>query len=222
MAAARNAPHRSIIILIAALVACTYGMRFRRWDPSPSPVFERIPKEISGYVTDFESIGGAVVDMLGADATLFRAYRHDEEPMIWLFVAYFASPQENSQIHSPRHCYPGSGWNIIDEGTSRVMRNEETKPAKRLVISNGDERHFVLYWFITADGVLANEFALKWSQMKGSLLGRSRPTVFIRFSVELDRDADMSEAERALVRFAEELAPGIDEALMRAPGTDAG
>ena len=222
MAARKRTARGAIIVLLAALIAYTYAMRYRRAEPPVPPALDRIPREIAGYAAGEEAIDGAVTGLLGADATLFREYRRAGEPTIWLFVGYFASPQENSQIHSPRHCYPGAGWNILAEGTSPLAVGGVPRSARNLVISNGAERHFVLYWFLAADGVLADEFALKWSQMKSSLLGRSRATSFVRFSMEIGAGADLHGVERLLVRFAEELAPFIEAAPERGAAPDAG
>jgi EpsI family protein len=222
VAAAKRTTRGTLIALLVALIAYTYAMRYRRVDAPAPPALERIPGQAAGYTAEDEAVGGAVIDLLGADATLFRTYRRAGEPTIWLFVAYFASPQEHSQIHSPKHCYPGAGWNILAEGTSRIVVGGVPRSARNLVISNGAERHFVLYWFLSADGVLADEFALKWSQMKSSLLGRSRATVFIRFSMELGADEDAREAARSIARFAEEIAPWIDAATPREIASDDG
>jgi EpsI family protein len=222
VAARKKTAHGAIIVLFAALVAYTYAMRYRPAEAPVSPALDRIPREIAGYVSTEETIDGDATGLLGADATIFREYRRAGEPTIWLFVGYFASPQENSQIHSPRHCYPGAGWNILSEGTSLLSVDGARRAARNLVISNGAERHIVLYWFVAADGVLADEFALKWSQMKSSLLGRSRATSFVRFSMEVGEGADLESIERELVSFAEELAPFVEAAPERGAAPDAG
>ncbi len=210
MVAGKKTAYAAIIALLAALIAYTFTMRYRRVEAPPPPALERIPPEIAGYAADDEALDENTLDVLGADATLVRTYRRAGEPPIRLFIGYFAAPHENSQIHSPKHCYPGSGWNILEEGRSPVAAGGAAWRAGRLLISNGVERQFVLYWYLAADGVLADEFALKWSQMKSSLLGRPRATVFVRFSTEIGANGNIEETERALVRFAGEIAPHID------------
>lgn len=215
MVAAEKTAYISIIILLAALIAGTFTMRYRRAETPAPPPLESIPLEIAGYTANDEVLDRGTLDILAADETLLRTYRRAGEPPIWLFVGYFASPQENSQIHSPKHCYPGSGWNIIEEGTSAIVSGNAMRAARSLLISNGVGRQYVLYWYLAADGDLSDEFALKWSQMKSSLLGRSRATVFVRFSTELERQRDIGEAEQTLARFAGEISPYIDEMLPR-------
>jgi EpsI family protein len=123
--------------------------------------------------------------------------------------------QENSQIHSPKHCYPGSGWNILRERTTTVrpVGYDSVRPVKELEISNGQERRIVLYWFGTRSGVIKDEFALKWHQMKSSLLGREQSAAFVRFSTQVQPNEDTGAARDKLVAFVETIIPSIEKVL---------
>ncbi|MCK4237106.1 MAG: exosortase-associated EpsI family protein, partial [Candidatus Krumholzibacteria bacterium] len=71
--------------------------------------------------------------------------------------------------------------------------------------------------FSTRSGIITNEFALKWYQMKSALLRRSQSAAFIRFSMNVPPGEDDSSRED-LVRFAEAIFPYIETALK---GSDA-
>jgi EpsI family protein len=204
--------HIFVIGLFVALIAYTYALRYRSAAPLPAPPLESIPTQIGGYVGEGEEADPEVLDILGADATIFRTYRSGPRDAVWLYIAYFARQHENSQIHSPKHCYPGSGWNIVEEGPTSLVIDGCDVPIKHLVLSNGAERQYVLYWFSGADGIITNEYALKWHQMKNSLFGRSQATAFVRFSTRMAENGG-DEARGRLVRFAETLAPHIEEVL---------
>jgi len=203
----------ALIVLLGALTVYTYELRFRHAAPAGTPSYESIAREGAGFVCAEEERDTEPLKLLGADATLFRTYRSASGRTIWLFIGYFAAQHENSQIHSPRHCYPGSGWNIVEEGTAPLRFGARELPVERLVIFNGAERHCVLYWFTSRDGVITNEFALKWNQMKSSLLRRSQASAFVRFSTPVEAGAPVAEAVEELAEFAEALVPSIDEAL---------
>ena len=215
MVATKHTAYGALIVLLASLIAYTYAMRYRRVEAPSPPAFDGIPLLAAGRTADEGAIDQLTIDVLRADAALFRTYRGEGVRPISLFIGYFASPQEHSQIHSPKNCYPGAGWTIVAEGTSAIVVGGAECAATNIVISNGIERHFVLYWYLAADEALADEFALKWSQMKSSLLGRRRATAFIRFSTEIEENGDAAEAERSLARFAQTLAPYIEGALLR-------
>jgi EpsI family protein len=208
---------RSIVILfLAALGAYTYALRYREIENPPAPPLDSIPIEIGAFRGSNNAEDPKTLEILGADTTLFRTYRSDSGSVAWLFIGFFGTQHENSQIHSPKHCYPGSGWNILEEGTTRIALGDGDIPARSLVISDGVRSHYILYWFSSADGIMTNEFALKWNQMKNSLLARPQATAFVRFSMDATGRAE-SASRNDLARFAGALAPHIEE-ILRASG----
>lgn len=206
----------ALMIFFGALTAYTYELRFRPGGASEMPPYDLLAREAEGFTSTEEERDTAPLKLLGADATLYRTYRNAAGRTAWLFLGYFAAQHENSQIHSPKHCYPGAGWNIIEEGSTPLRFGAETLPVKHLVIFNGVERHYVLYWFTSCDGIITNEFALKWNQMKNSLLRRSQASAFVRFSTRVEPGNREAEARDELARFAESLAPNIEDVLRRA------
>ncbi|MGD1047652.1 MAG: exosortase C-terminal domain/associated protein EpsI [Candidatus Krumholzibacteriaceae bacterium] len=210
-----------VVGLFAVLIAYTYALRYRDAAPPRTPSLVSIPEEIGGYTGTSEAADPETLRILGADATLFRTYRHGPGRAVWLYIGFFGRQRENSQIHSPKNCYPGSGWNIIEEGSTNLVLAGSGVAVKHLVISNGAQRQYVVYWFTGADGILTNEFALKWSQMKNSLLGRPQAAAFVRFSIDLTGEAEAA-ARSELVRFAETLAPHINEVLRNSGAFPAG
>jgi EpsI family protein len=207
-----------IIALLAALIVYTYALRYRKIESPPLPLLDSIPAEIGAFRGSNEMEDPQTLEILGADATMFRTYRSDEGSVVWLFIGYFGTQHENSQIHSPKHCYPGAGWVILDEESTRIALGNRDSAAKSLTISDGARTHYVLYWFSGADGIVTNEFALKWNQMKNSLLQKPQATAFVRFSTDATGEA-AGAARDSLIRFAGALAPHIEEVL-RASGAD--
>jgi len=205
-----------VILFLAALIAYTYALRYREIESPPVPSLDSVPSEIGAFTGSTETQDPSALEVLGADATLFRTYRSDSGRVAWLFIGYFGTQHQNSQIHSPKHCYPGSGWNILEEGTTRIALGDGEIPARSLVISDGVRSHYILYWFSSADGIVTNEFALKWNQMKNSLLARPQATAFVRFSMDATGRAE-SASRSDLARFAGALAPHIEE-ILRASG----
>jgi EpsI family protein len=205
-----------VIVFLAALIAYTYALRYRDIESPPVPPLDSVPMSIGPFTGSPEAEDPEALELLGADATLFRSYRSDSGRVAWLFIGYFGAQQENSQIHSPKNCYPGAGWNILEEGSTRIALGDGEIPARTLAISDGARTHYILYWFSSADGIVTNEFALKWNQMKNSLLARPQATAFVRFSIDATGYSE-SASRNDLVRFAEALAPRIEE-ILRASG----
>jgi EpsI family protein len=129
-------------------------------------------------------------------------------------MGFFRTQQKNSQIHSPKHCYPGSGWDIIREEKIKLSRKEEPVPARSILISDGKIKRLVIYWFHMNGSTITDEFSLKWQQMKSSLLGRPQAAAFIRFSAVIP-PGEEDAAKRDLFEFILTVKPEIDLSLER-------
>ncbi|MBN1162986.1 MAG: EpsI family protein [Candidatus Krumholzibacteriota bacterium] len=200
-----------LLVVLSLLTGYVHALRDRSMMKPPSPDLALIPREIGGYSSRDEYLEPASLRLLGADATLARSYRNQAGP-IELFLGYFASPQENSQIHSPKHCYPGSGWDILAEGSPRIRLGSREARVKEITITDGKERRLVFYWFDMNGETIHDEFSLKWRQMKSNILARSPAATFIRFSTGIPAGGS-GRARQDLIRFIETLSPAIQAAL---------
>jgi EpsI family protein len=209
----RRANHISLMIIVAALAIYTYTMRYRTVERPVSPDLNLVPQSAAGYTGLDEQLEAESLRLLGADATLFRTYRREGSLPVWLFLGYFGSQQERSQIHSPKHCYPGSGWNILREGPVDIDTPAGSLRAKRLVISDGIGKRIVVYWFSTPTGIVTDEFALKWYQTKRSLFGKPQVSTFVRFSTPVPEGEDESTAEESLLHFIESITNALESVL---------
>ena len=209
----RRAKYISLMLVVLALIVYTYSMRYRTIEQPDAPDLTLIPSSSAGY----EGLDGRLETesllLLGADTTLFRTYRREGSPPVWLFLGYFGSQQEHSQIHSPKNCYPGSGWNILSEGSVKIHTAEGAALARKLVISDGIGKRIVIYWFSTPTGVLTDEFALKWYQTKQSLFGKPQVSTFVRFSTPVPEGIDESMVEESLMHFIESMTISVESAL---------
>ena len=120
--------------------------------------------------------------MLAADATLQRVYRRSDGAEVWVFLAYFAQQQVNSQIHSPRHCIPGGGWKVAFVRQEEMEVAGEQRPITRMRVSNEGRSQDVIYWFSTRGGITSGEYALKWDLVKNSLGRRPTDALFVRYN----------------------------------------
>jgi EpsI family protein len=68
-------------------------------------------------------------------------------------------------VHSPKACLPGGGWRI-DEFTQQVIPNigpqGESLTVNRSLISLGESRQLVYYWFQQRGRRMTNEYFVKW------------------------------------------------------------
>jgi EpsI family protein len=127
-----------------------------------------------------EPLEADFLDLLRAREVLFRTYDPGADEPVWLFLGYFDRQKEGSQVHSPRHCYPGSGWNIEREMRLPAPWRAGDLPA--LVVDNGSERRLVCFWYQLPSGIVDDVFRLKVALTKQALMRKPQDVVFVSVS----------------------------------------
>jgi EpsI family protein len=150
---------------------------------------------------------------LKADATTLREYVDPEGNVVWFFLAYFRSQKYGSQIHSPKHCLPGSGWNIVKKDKYHFQVGlSDSFPINLFTISNGKESELMFYWFITESGIITNEFRLKLDLVYNALLRKPTHTAFVRITIPIQH-SDEKRGIQTFENFLRDFAPYIKQAL---------
>jgi EpsI family protein len=161
-----------------------------------------------------------VTDYLICDFT-----RNEPNGQIGVYVGYHESQVRHEgggsaggAIHPPKHCLPGSGWDII--ANDSVTLDLPGMPAggaevNRLVIAKGDARQLVYYWYQERGRVIADDWMkIIWLFWDRARLQRTDGSL-VRFTIPMTRDGDAA-AEAAFL----ELAPLVTERLPAfSPGT---
>ena len=129
-----------------------------------------------------------VLKVLKPSDYLSRQYAGPNGSKVNLYIGYHGGGQESGDIHSPKHCLPGSGWYEI----STVQREFVTVWKKinlvQAIYQKDENRELFLYWFQVRGNTLSNEYNLKISEILNSLLYRHRDSSFIRISVPFETD----------------------------------
>jgi EpsI family protein len=136
---------------------------------------------------------------------------------VGVYVGYHASQVRKegggneSLIHPPAHCLPGSGWDIIAAREVPLdVPGLPDAPAEvnRLVIAKGDQRQLVYFWYQGRGHVIARDWAkiidLFWSRATRHRTDGS----LVRFTVPIVRDDEQS-ADRAFHDFVTQFVPLI-------------
>ncbi|MEJ1746588.1 EpsI family protein, partial [Escherichia coli] len=82
-----------------------------------------------------------------------------------LYVAYYDSQRKGASVHSPKACLPGGGWQMDEFGQHTVAdAGPDGAPLQvnRALISKGDTRALVYYWFMQRGRYLTSEYLVKW------------------------------------------------------------
>jgi EpsI family protein len=150
-------------------------------------------------------------DQLKADDLLNRLYGDTDSHMAAaLFVAYFKTQRTGQSPHSPKNCLPGSGWEPEATGSIDVTVADQPEPIRinRYVVSHGDEKSVVLYWYQSPRRVIASEFSAKVWLVMDSIRYHRSDTALVRITVPVANN-DQDGATRTGVSFVRTLYPAL-------------
>lgn len=159
-------------LLIAQAVAY-YGLSRRAEFVAASQPLDQFPRALGSWGMARElAMEPATRALLRADDYITRDYVRVPGEAVNLFVAYFKSQRTGQTPHSPKNCLPGSGWIWTTSDTIRVSIAGRAAPVEinRYVVSKGEDRAVVLYWYQSHDRVVASEYQaaafVAWDALK--------------------------------------------------------
>jgi EpsI family protein len=173
--------------------------------PTSERVFEskplnQLPQNLSGWESISESKPDKeILELLKADDTLTRVYRNPAGPTASLFIAFFKSQRAGVSPHSPKVCLPGAGW--LPEQSGRVALTVPSMPGpitvNRYIVSRGEQRSVVLYWYQSPHRVIADEFAAKFWMVVDGVHYRRSDTSLVRVIVPVGTGGEQAAYQQA-------------------------
>jgi EpsI family protein len=161
---------------------------------------DSIDLRIAGLTgTDSPPLSDRMLARLLPTSYLARTYR---KPGIEadLFIAFYSQQRAGESMHSPKHCLPGSGWEIWNYGSADIPVNGRTFRVNNYSISHEGERRLVLYWYQSKARIVASEYMGKILLARDALLQSSTEGSIVRIIVP-DKPGALGEARA----FASEL-----------------
>ncbi len=152
------------------------------------------------------------------DYTIVSFSRPDIRVPVELYVAYYASQRSGASIHSPRTCLPGGGW-MIDELSLIDVKGagpEDSLIVNRALISFGEQRMLVYYWFDQRGRIVSNEYLAKWYIFRDSLMMNRTDGALVRVMTPVTDVSQIASADQRLQDFIRVAAPRLSYFI---PGT---
>lgn len=170
--------------------------------------FDQFPLQVSGWQMSGESgLSEEVQKVLRATDVLNRQYKNERGERVSLYIGYHSGGKGSGEIHSPKHCLPGSGWFEISSTRTEVPVAGGKVNLVQSVYQKGEARELFLYWFQVRDQSVSDEYMLKLAEIANSVLYRRRDASFVRISVPFQRD--QQQAVSLGLRFASDFYPAI-------------
>ena len=149
------------------------------------------------------------------DAELHAAYQAAGRP-VYLHIGYYRSNRRGAQAVSSAHKLDAfTGWTPEPPASFRATVGEETIPIQTQRLVRAGHGRVFWYWYWVDGRITGNPYLAKLLDLRGKLLGGTRPAAIIVIGADYDeRPAD---AAAVLTDFAKRLG-GLQPVLERALG----
>ncbi|QNI36595.1 exosortase C-terminal domain/associated protein EpsI [Edaphobacter albus] len=187
----------------------------------PSEPLHLMPTMIDGMVSQDLPLEDDVLAVLGKGDFLNRIYTvplsavspqsHRSAP-ISLFIGYFATQRTGQSIHSPQHCLPGAGWTFdSSDYTTLEDINGNRFQVGEYVISNGESRQFVIYWYQAHGRSIANEYKAKAYMLADAIRYNRTDGALVRVITPISATEQVADARERTVRFTARMTPYLPQ-----------
>lgn len=136
---------------------------------------------------------------------LSREYESITGKRIRLYIGYHDGGKKSGEIHSPKNCLPGSGWQQVSTEQMHLSEQIGKINLVKAVYQKGEIRELFLYWFQIQDRTFSDEYSLKLAGISNAILYGRKDASFIRVSVPFE--ADEKEATEAGLNFIRDIHP---------------
>lgn len=124
--------------------------------------FQSFPTVIGPWVGERVPLTSHFMGILHADDAVIMSYHNQNDGSdVVFYSAYYAHQGAEHNIHSPRNCYPGSGWEIVKSKTVNLSLGSAFGgpfQANEVLVQKGLDKEAVLYWYQERGRVFANEY----------------------------------------------------------------
>jgi len=179
----------------------------------PNKSFSTFPKQIGEWVGKEDHFDKRIYDVVGVDDSFLCSYTISDGRQVQLYIGFYRSQREGDLIHSPKHCMPGAGWNVIQASLEELIipnHNPGQIKSIKLILQKGAQRQVVLYWFQSRGRFIASEYMQKIYLVIDSIIKHRTDGSFVRLIASVERDNE-DEALKTIKDFAKLLIPILQE-----------
>lgn len=188
------------IATLGAALAFVHGFSHGETVPLRRPLAE-FPARIGGWTgRESAELGPRELEQLKLTDYLFRRYEDRAGDDLWVYVGYWETQRRGAQMHSPKHCLPGGGWEPLDTGRVRIPTGAGVVEANRFVLQRESAQMVAVYWYESQGVAVASELAAKWLLVRHAIGKRRSDGALIRLTAPVRGSVASTEAK--LLRFA--------------------
>jgi EpsI family protein len=205
--------------IVVILLASTIFVLQSRGDVDQVPYSEPLsamPRSFGPWTAQDIPLSDDTLEVLGKGDFLNRVYTFQQQgggpavPPISLFIGYFASQRTGQTMHSPQNCLPGAGWTFESKNYTEIQ-DIDGKGYKvgEYVISNGDVKQFVIYWYQAHGRSIPNEYMAKGYMVADAIRMNRTDGALVRVITQVLPSESLESAKARAVQFTQQMAPDL-------------
>lgn len=179
-----NPLHRSRLLFTVGFLLAFFGLlRVLLAQPAVPPTLSLnlFPLRLAGWRGRNLPLSSHVLHALRLHDYLNRIYVGSRGRALGLYVAYYPRQRFGDDIHSPKHCLPGSGWEpVLISSAAIPVAHAAPIRVNSYLVERGWQRDLVLYWYQGRGRVLRSELWGKWYQIWDGLLRHRSDEALVR------------------------------------------
>ena len=208
-------PYFMACVLLVVMIPLSIMMGGREDVKPERQRFARFPLQIKDWKGVDVGMGQEYIDQLKFDDYIVGNYSQAGDRLpVNFYVAYYASQRKGASAHSPKSCMPGDGWRIGDfeqrQIGDHVTSLGEHLMVNRAVISKGNNRQLVYYWFQQRGRIITNEYLMKWFLFWDALTQQRTDGALVRLVVSLPEGSDEADADKKMSAFLNVVFPKLE------------
>lgn len=219
------ARHRTTLMrtAVGTVAAATVAVTLAAPQSSDERTVDRLsldlfPMRIDEWAGRANQLEQVYVNILRMTEYLLADYRStDRAAGVNLFVAYYASQRDGIAPHSPQHCIPGDGWEIVSfdsrDMPAGVTAAGGPSTVNRALISRQGVEQVVYYWFDQRGRRLTSAHALKFFVLWDVLTRGRSDGALVRLISPIRPGETADDAEGRLIAFMEDAMPAFPQYL---------
>jgi EpsI family protein len=158
-----------------------------------------LPYVMDGWKGEERQFDDDVIEAAGVSDYTNRPYFKESEPVVQLYVGYYASQATGDTIHSPKNCLPGAGWDPIESKYATIpISTKRQIVVNEYTVQKDAERQLVFYWYQGRGRTIASEYVGKFWLVVDAVTRNRTDAALIRVNTPMSDGR-----ERAFTRLRE-------------------
>ncbi|MGH9412162.1 MAG: exosortase C-terminal domain/associated protein EpsI [Terriglobales bacterium] len=173
--------------LAALLFTAALGLNvaLRQAPLHPAAPLRQFPLRVGIWKGTAMPLSAKTLAALDLHDYLNRVYFGPGEQVAGFYVAYYPRQTFGDDIHSPKNCLPGSGWEPIENGVLALDLPGGRVSVNRYLVARGSQRELILYWFQQQGRVVRSEYWSKLYQIWDGLRQGRSDAALVRVAVPI-------------------------------------